>query len=121
MNSLGQLQGKVVLIDFWATWCQPCIEKMPYIAELYERYRDQGFIVIALHSTAGADKLDDFVGRHDYSFPIALDKGETYRRYGIGPRGPIPHYILIDRNNRIALVNELPTEEQIKALLQADN
>ena len=121
LNSLAQLQGKVVLIDFWATWCQPCIKKMPYIAEMYERYRNQGFIVIALHSTAGADKLDDFVGRHDYPFPIALDTGETYRRYGIGPRGPIPHYILIGRDNRIALVNELPTEEQIKALLQADN
>ncbi|MDE2742411.1 MAG: TlpA disulfide reductase family protein [Gemmatimonadota bacterium] len=119
LNSLAQLQGKVVLIDFWATWCQPCIKNLPYIAEMYERYRDQGFTVIALHSTAGADKIDDFVGRHDYPFPIALDTGETYRRYGIGPKGPIPHYILIDRDNRIALVNELPTEEQIKALLKA--
>ena len=119
LNSLAQLQGKVVLIDFWATWCNPCIKNLPYIAEMYERYRDQGFTVIALHSTAGADKIDDFVGRHDYPFPIALDSGETYRRYGIGPKGPIPHYVLIDRDNRIALVNELPTEEQIKALLQA--
>ncbi|MDE2814269.1 MAG: TlpA disulfide reductase family protein [Gemmatimonadota bacterium] len=119
LNSLAQLQGKVVLIDFWATWCNPCIKNLPYIAEMYERYRDQGFTVIALHSTAGADKIDDFVGRHDYPFPIALDSGETYRRYGIGPKGPIPHYILIDRDNRIALVNELPTEDQIKALLQA--
>ena len=119
LNSLAQLQGKVVLLDFWATWCQPCIKKMPYVAEMYERYRDQGFIVIGLHAAYMADKLDDFVSQHDYSFPIALDTGETYRRYGLDPGGPIPHYILIGRDNRIALVNELPTEEQIKALLQA--
>ena len=116
LNSLAQLQGKVVLLDFWATWCSPCIEKLPYVAELYERYRDQGFIVIALHSADRADNLDTFVGRHDYPFPIAFDTGETARRYGVGG---IPHYILIGRDNRIALVDELPTEEQIKALLQA--
>ena len=119
LNSLAQLQGKVVLLDFWATWCHPCIEKLPYIADLYERYQDQGFIVISLHAAYMADNLDDFVGQHDYAFPIALDTGETYRRYGLDPGGPIPHYILIDRDNRIALVNELPTEEQVEALLKA--
>ena len=121
LNSLGQLQGKVVLLDFWATWCNPCVAKMPYVAEMYERYRDQGFIVIGLHAAYMADNLDDFVSQHDYAFPIALDTGETYRRYGLDLGGPIPHYILIDRDNRIALVNDLPTEDQIKALLQAGN
>ena len=119
LNSLAQLQGKIVLIDFWATWCSPCVEKLPYVAELYERYRDQGFIVIALHSADRADNLDNYVGQHDYPFPIALDTGETARRYGVVG---IPHYILIGRDNRIvpieALGNQPPTEEQIKALLQ---
>ena len=122
LNSLAQLQGKVVLLDFWATWCSPCTEKLPYIAELHERYRDQGLIVIALHSANMADNLDDFVGQHDYPFPIALDTGETSRRYGVEG---IPHYVLIGRDNRIAIADALesrhlpPTEEQIKALLQA--
>ena len=98
LNSLAQLQGKVVLLDFWATWCSPCIEKLPYVAELYERYRDQGFIVIALHSADRADNLDNYVGQHDYPFPIALDTGETAWRYGVTG---IPHYILIGRDNRI--------------------
>ena len=119
LNSLAQLQGKVVLLDFWATWCSPCIEKLPYVSELYERYRDQGFIVIALHSADRADNLDNFVGRHDYSFPIALDTSETAWRYGVTG---IPRYFLIGRDNRIvpveALGNFPPTEEQIKALLQ---
>ena len=119
LNSLAQLQGKVVLLDFWATWCSPCIEKLPYVSELYERYRDQGFIVIALHSADRADNLDDFVGRHDYAFPIALDTGETSWRYGVTG---IPHYILIGRDNRIAPIevpgNQPPTAEQIEALLQ---
>ena len=92
---------------------------MPYVSELYERYRDQGFIVIALHSADMADNLDDFVGRHDYAFPIALDTGETSWRYGVEG---IPHYILIGRDNRIVPIevpgNQPPTEEQIKALLQ---
>lgn len=121
LSSLAQLQGKVVLLDFWATWCSPCTEKLPYIAELYERYRDQGFVVIALHSADGADNLDNFVGQHDYPFPIALDTGETSWRYGVEG---IPHYILIGRDNRIAFADALesrhlpPTEEQIEALLR---
>ena len=123
LNSLAQLQGKVVLIDFWATWCSPCTEKLPYVAELHERYQDQGFVVIALHSADMAGNLDDFVGEHDYPFPIALDTGETSRRYGVEG---IPHYILIGRDNRIARDGESlesrhspPTEDQIEALLRA--
>ena len=92
LKKLAHLTGNVVLVDFWATWCTPCIEKLPYVQKLYEKYAGQGLVGVAVHSVK-AEEMDTFLQKHEYSFPIALDTGETARRFGTRDS----QYVLIGR------------------------
>ena len=85
--TLGSLRGKVVLLDFWGTWCAPCIKGMPFVQELYEKYGDKGVVVLAIHCGAQSEKAFAFVELNNYSFPTAIDSGETTRKYRVLPRG----------------------------------
>ena len=113
-------QAPVILIDFWATWCTPCVAQMPTVQALYDQYAEQGFMVVAIHSAHQSEDMDDFVAEHGYTMPIVLDTGETYRRFGVEG---IPQYVLIGRDGRLAetgLLGSVPSAEQIEALLAAN-
>ena len=113
-------QAPVILIDFWATWCTPCVAEMPTVQALYDQYAEQGFMVVAVHSAHQSQDMDDFVAEHGYTMPIVLDTGETYRRFGVEG---IPQYVLIGRDGRLAetgLLGSVPSAEQIEALLAAN-
>jgi len=113
-------QAPVILIDFWATWCTPCVAQMPTVQALYDQYAEQGFMVVALHSSHQSQDMDDFVAEHGYTMPIVLDTGETYRRFGVEG---IPQYVLIGRDGRLAetgLLGSVPSAEQIETLLAAN-
>ncbi|OGO15913.1 MAG: hypothetical protein A2Z14_15035 [Chloroflexi bacterium RBG_16_48_8] len=75
LHSLSEHQGQVVLINFWTTWCPPCKEEMPALQEVYDRYRDRGFIVLGVNWTE-VDELEQigpFVQELGLTFPILLD------------------------------------------------
>lgn len=116
IKTLAHLYGNVVLVDFWATWCTPCVEKLPYVQKLHEKYGGQGLVVVAVHSVK-AEEMDAFLQKHEYSFPIALDTGETARRFGIEG---IPQYALIGRDGKLVssgLKHSPPSEAEIERLL----
>jgi len=118
LNKLAYLRGKVVLLDFWATWCTPCIDKLPYIQELNEKYAHAGLVVVAVHSATQAGQMEGFVQQHGYSFPIALDTGETAQRYGVEG---IPQYVLIGKDGTLVysgLRYDPPAEAEIETLLK---
>lgn len=98
------LRGKVVLIDFWATWCVPCVEEMPELTDLYARYHEKGFEIIgvSLDSAADRGKLERFAASRKIGWPQHFDgKGRrnTYAvQYGIKS---IPTKILLDREGRV--------------------
>jgi peroxiredoxin len=101
--SLGQYLGKnVILIDFWATFCEPCLTAMPHLDSLYRQYRDQGFVVLGI-SIDGPDSIAQVktvVARLGVSFPILLDQ-ET-RVVGLyNPKTSAPYSVLIGRDGRI--------------------
>ena len=72
--SLSDLRGQVVLINFWATWCPPCREEMPAIQSVYDRYRDQGFTVLAVNLLETNAEVTEFTDEMGLTFPILMDR-----------------------------------------------
>jgi len=95
---LEQLRGKVVLLDFWGVWCQPCVKNLPVMEAWHRKFRDQGLVVIGIHSSHQADQLHEFVAQSNVSFPVCVDDGTTAKAYGIDSW---PTYLLIDKAGRV--------------------
>ncbi len=98
-RTLSEQTGKVVLVDFWATWCPPCKVEIPYLKEIYATYKDEGLVIWGV----GLDdekKLRAFVQQYDIEYPILIDDTKTVgSKYSI--QG-IPTTILYDKKGRIA-------------------
>lgn len=98
--TLSELRGKVVLINFWATWCAECRVEMPSLNRLYERLKGEGLIVLGISINRSPSAVRDAIGKTPVSFPILLDpKGDVYRKYMI--QG-LPTSFLIDRQGNMA-------------------
>jgi thiol-disulfide isomerase/thioredoxin len=84
--TLKELRGKVVVVNFWATWCPPCRKEMPDLEALYTSLKDKGLIILAI-SDEVADKVKPFIAVKNYTFPVLLDPGrkvnELFRVEGI--------------------------------------
>jgi thiol-disulfide isomerase/thioredoxin len=100
------LAGKVVLVDFWATWCGPCVAEIPNVLAQYEKYHDKGFEVIGISLDEEKDKVDAFVAEHKIPWPIIYaGKGwndPVAQFYGISG---IPQLILIGRDGNVITLN----------------
>lgn len=138
--TLETLKGKVVLIDFWATWCPPCRAVIPHLVKTYNELKDQGLVIIGFTKLYGNYRderenkgpvppeqeralIQEFLGRFQITYPIAVsDKGEEFKKYGISG---IPTLVVIDKQGRIADIkvgsgSEEALVAQVKKLLAAD-
>ena len=98
-TSLSDLQGKPVLINFWATWCRPCVSEVPYIQEVYEEWSGKGLVVLAINIGESPSKVKEFLQSYNLSFPVLLDtKQDVAQKYNI--RG-IPTTFFIDKDGII--------------------
>lgn len=102
--TLSELKGKAVLVNLWATWCPPCRAEMPAIQEIYNEYKAQGFIVLAINMTAQDNPLEiaPFLNKYNLNFPVLLDEtGETGKAYQLRS---LPSSFFIDRAGIISEV-----------------
>lgn len=107
---LSSLKGKVVLLDFWATWCGPCKVTMPGIDRLYATYKDRGFEVMGISSEKRAD-VRNFIKDVGYSYPfyvdVSLEASKVFNVEGI------PRLVLVDRKGMIVLDETGITSEKV--------
>ncbi len=111
--SLEDYKGKVVLLDFWATWCAPCIKSMPAIEKLYASRKDKGFVALGMSIDEDQKKVAPFIKKHALTYPILLDdlKSPTWATYKVKA---IPAIYLINREGQI--VAEWRGEPKMKDL-----
>lgn len=95
--SLSQFRGKVVVLNFWATWCPPCREEMPSMERLYREFESQGLVMLAVNVEAnGKQMVAKFLQKTPHSFPILLDSDNIAQNaYGVFR---FPESFIIDRN-----------------------
>jgi thiol-disulfide isomerase/thioredoxin len=114
---LADLKGKVVLLDFWATWCGPCIASIPHTNELAEKYKDKGLVIIGVCHMREVEKMADTAKEKGIKYPIAADPtGKTNEAFKVNS---YPDYYLIDRSGklRIADCKNASVDEAVEALL----
>ncbi len=100
VQRLADFRAKVVLLNFWATWCPPCRAEMPSMETSYQAYKDQGFVILAVSSNVqGAAIVQPFMDQNRLSFPTLLDPtGRVGGMYGVRS---IPTSYLLDRQGRV--------------------
>ena len=116
--SLQALHGKVVLVNFWATWCPPCRKEMPDLDKLYQEFKDQGLLILAI-SDEEISKVQPFIAEHHYTYPILLDPGSKVHELFVVEG--IPKSFVYDRNGKlVAEAIDMRTRGQIlKMMAQA--
>lgn len=93
----SSMKGKVLILDFWATWCPPCKEEIPHLVRLQTKYRDQGLQIVGLSlDAAGASVVKPFAEEHDVNYTMLIANDETAKKYG--GVSMIPTTFVVDRS-----------------------
>jgi len=116
---VSQMKGKVVLIDFWATWCGPCIREIPSVKKTYEELNAKGFEIIGISLDSDKGKLEDFIDKNDMPWPQFFDgkgwKTSLAQEHGISS---IPAMWLVDKEGNLVDQNaRSDLEEKVKKYL----
>jgi peroxiredoxin len=103
IHHLADLKGKIVLVNFWATWCVQCIREMPHFQKILDILGNEKFEIVAIDVKDPQKRVEKFLKSKSYTFQVLLDtKGEVYKSYGV--RGFPTTYILNDKNQFIGQV-----------------
>lgn len=97
------LKGKVVLVDFWASWCVPCAESFPVMEKLHQTYKDQGLVVIAVSTDEKRAAMEKFLKRHAVTFSVVRDAAQKLVALADAPTMPTSY--LIGRDGKIRSVH----------------
>jgi peroxiredoxin len=120
---LKEQRGRVVMVNFWATWCGPCRQEMPQLNRLYEKYKASGFVLLGVNVDDDTGKAAEVAAKLGVTFPVLLDTDKTVSKmYDLST---MPSTVLIDRDGKVRYVHrgylagyEENYEKQIRELLK---
>jgi peroxiredoxin len=120
---LNEQRGRVVMVNFWATWCGPCRQEMPHLNKLHDKYRDAGFVLLGVNIDDNVRAATDLAAKLGLRFPVLLDTDKSVSR--LYDLGSMPATVLIDREGRVRYLHrgyregyELSYDQQVRALLK---
>ena len=115
--TLSDLKGNPVLINFWATWCGPCVSEMPHLQEIHNEWSDRGLIVLAINWGESASEVEQFLQAHNLSLPVLLDtKKVVAQKYGIRAF-PTTFFINKDGIIQVKVIGAFPDKAAIESRL----
>ncbi len=102
-SALSDYAGQVVVINFWGTYCPPCVNEMPLIQSYYDKYKDQGLTVLGVNENDPLVTAKAFVKQYALTFPIMMDRDTVRKRYGVTA---YPTTVFVDRGGKIVEIRE---------------
>ena len=120
---LQEQRGRVVMINFWATWCGPCRQEMPHLNRLYEKYKGSGFVLLGVNVDDDARNATELAAKLGLRFPVLLDTDKTVSK--LYDLATMPSTVLIDRDGKVRYVHrgylngyEDTYEKQVREMLK---
>ena len=127
-QSLSQYRGKIILLNFWATWCKPCTTEMPAMQACFDKLREKGFVVLAINELEDDAKVREHIKQYGHTFPVLMDRdnkvANQFGVYGlpvsvfIDEKGVVQEYIkggLLTEQKILDVVARIQGREPIKA------
>jgi peroxiredoxin len=123
-QAISQWKGKIIVVNFWATWCPPCLEEMPELSQLQEQYKDRGLVVLGI-STDELDKIQEFIKENPVSYPLlsgGIDAMNIGQSLG-NNKSVLPYTVIIQADGSVAKtyfgrVNQAQLNEALIPLLR---
>jgi peroxiredoxin len=116
-QSLSQYRGKIVLVNFWATWCKPCTTEMPAMQASFDKLRDKSFVVLAINELEDDAKVREHIKQYGHTFPVLMDRdNKVANQFGVFG---LPVSVFIDQQGVVQeyIKGGLLTEEKIDEIV----
>jgi peroxiredoxin len=122
-HDLSQYRGKIVLLNFWATWCKPCTTEMPAMQTTYDRLREKGFVVLAVNELEDDAKVREHIQAYRHTFPVLMDRenrvANLYGVYGLPVSVFIDEAGVVQAYIKGGLLTEQKIEDEIARIRSA--